>query len=351
VTDTTLDVSRRMQIMTRLAARFSAALLPLVLAWSCVPAQAETPPDHLTVNVFPGGFNWPLFVARDKGLFAQHHLAVDIQPTTGSVAQMSGLATGKFEIAMTAVDNIVAYVEGEGDKSVGQQKGFMAFMGSDSGFLSLVSAPSIAAPAGLKGTKISVDALSTGYAFVLYDMLAKEGLTKNDYTITPVGGMIQRWTDMQEGKHVATLLSTPYDILAKAKGFHQLAWATDVIGPYQGNVAATRRDWAATHRAQMVGYVQAYAAAIDWLYAPEHRSEAIEILRHNLPTMSQDLAEQTYGELLDPNAGFFKGAKVNLEGLQTVLRLRSTYAGGPKLTDPSRYYDPSVWTEAMTHGH
>ena len=103
--------------------------------------SANAPLEKLTVNVFPGGFNWPLFVARDKGFFAQQGLEVAVQPTTGSVAQMSGLASGKFDIAMTAVDNIVAYVEGEGDKSVGKQPDFFGFMGSDSGFLSLVSVP------------------------------------------------------------------------------------------------------------------------------------------------------------------------------------------------------------------
>ncbi len=34
-------------------------------------SSANAPLEKLTVNVFPGGFNWPLFVARDKGFFAR----------------------------------------------------------------------------------------------------------------------------------------------------------------------------------------------------------------------------------------------------------------------------------------
>ncbi len=319
----------------------------LMLASLTPTHSVAAPLQHLTVNVFPGGFNWPLFVARDKGLFAQQGLEVEIQPTTGSVAQMSGLASGRFDIAMTAIDNIVAYAEGEGDKSVGKQPDFFAFMGSDSGFLSLVSVPTIKDVSALRGTTLLVDARSTGYAFVLYDMLKRVGLKDSDYRIKPAGGMVQRWTAMQKGLGSATLLSTPFDILAKDKGFHQFAWATRVIGPYQGNVAATKRGWAAAHRQEVIGYIRAYSAAIDWLYRPQNRDEAIRILRANLPTMPEKLAEQTYGELLDPKSGFSRGAKVDEAGIKTVLRLRSTYGKGPQLDDPSRYFDAGYWSQAV----
>ncbi|MEI9915191.1 MAG: hypothetical protein WDN29_04585 [Methylovirgula sp.] len=78
-----------------------------------------------------------------------------------------------------------------------------------------------------------------------------------------------------------------------------------------------------------------------------HIEQARKGLRANLPNMPEKLAEQTYGELLDPKAGFFRSAKVNMDGLRTVLRLRSTYGSGPKLDDPARYYDASYWADAM----
>ena len=106
------------------------------------PAAAE-PLFKLVVNVFPGGFNWPSFVAQEKGLFAQNDLEVALQSTANSVAQMTGLSQGNFDIAMTAVDNIVAYVEGQGEAPIGPQPEFFAFMGSDSGFLSLVARPEV----------------------------------------------------------------------------------------------------------------------------------------------------------------------------------------------------------------
>ena len=313
-------------------------------------AVAKTTPKFgdVTVNVFPGGFNWPSYVAEDKGFFAQHGIRVILQGTTGSVNQMTDLSQGRFDIAMTAIDNIVAYVEGEGEAPIGAQPDFVAVMGSDSSFLSLVAAPDIKSYDDLRGKTLSVDARTTGYAFVLYDMLARKGLQPSDYKIETAGGMVQRWAALQQHQQAATLLSTPFNILARNEGFNQIATATDVIGPYQGNVAATRRSWAKHNKAKVVAFIRAYVEAIDWLYDPRNHDEAIRILRRNVPQMSPELAATTYGELLDPHAGFFRKGRMNVAGIRTVLDLRSRYATPHKtLTDPSKYYDPTYYRAAM----
>jgi ABC-type nitrate/sulfonate/bicarbonate transport system substrate-binding protein len=87
----------------------TAALLIVAAVVMDVPATAQVP-SEITVNVFPGGFNWPSFVAQEKGFFERNGIRVILQATPNSVAQMTGLAEGKFDIAVTAVDNIVAYV-------------------------------------------------------------------------------------------------------------------------------------------------------------------------------------------------------------------------------------------------
>jgi ABC-type nitrate/sulfonate/bicarbonate transport system substrate-binding protein len=169
-------------------------------------AGAAKPRSPLTLNVFPGGFNWPSFVALDKGFFAANGLEVMLQSTPNSAAQMTGLANGAFDVAMTAVDNIVAYVEGRGEAPIGPQPDFFAFMGSDNGFLSLVASPEIKHIDDLKGKTLSVDARTTGYAFVLLDMLRRGGLAASDYQIVKVGGMVQRWDALREGKQDAPIV-------------------------------------------------------------------------------------------------------------------------------------------------
>ncbi len=76
------------------------------------PGSKEKPLEFI---VFPGGFNWPVWVAQDKGLFGQNGVTVKITPTPSSVFQLTGLIEGKFDLAMTAIDNLIAYREGQGE--------------------------------------------------------------------------------------------------------------------------------------------------------------------------------------------------------------------------------------------
>ena len=52
----------------------------------------------VTVSVFPGGFNWGLYVGQDKGFFAEHGILVEMQGTPNSVTQMTDFSQGKFDI-------------------------------------------------------------------------------------------------------------------------------------------------------------------------------------------------------------------------------------------------------------
>ena len=330
-----LDVIRRVALV----------LVPTLTMTAPALAQVVS---EVTVNVFPGGFNWGIYVAQERGLFENNGIRVTVQGTPSSVAQMTGLSEGKFDIAMTAIDNVVAYVEGQGEAPIGPQSEFFAFMGSYTGFLSLVTAPDVKAVADLRGRTLSVDALTTGYAFVLLEILRRSGLHDGDYSVAKVGGMVQRWTALRERKQDGTMLSTPYNILAKAEGFIQLAQATRVIGHYQGNVAAARRSWAAANRDKVIAYIRGYVEAIDWLYDRVNREAAVQILRKNLPQMSQDLAERSYDELLDPQDGFFRQGRMDMEGLKTVLDLRNRYGKPAKLLDdPMKYYDPAFHAAAI----
>jgi ABC-type nitrate/sulfonate/bicarbonate transport system substrate-binding protein len=318
-------------------ARIIAAALLLLTALAPVHAQSGKP---IELIVFPGGFNWPIWVAEEKGLFAGNNVAVKVTPTPGSAFQLTGLIDGKFDMAMTAIDNIIAYSEGQGAAPTKETPDLVAFMGGDNGFLRLMAVPEVKAYTDLKGKQISVDALTTGYAFVLQELLTKGGLKPGEYELVTAGGVLQRFQALLEKKHAATLLISPFEVNAEAKGFTRLANADDALGAYQGLVGATRRAWAREREADLVGFIRAYLAALDWLYAPSNKDEAVAILRKNLPAMTEELAQKSYDILVHPSRGFARRAELDVAGIKTVLALRSKYAQPSKpLTDPAKYYD------------
>jgi len=292
--------------------------------------------QDLRVIVFPGGFNLPIWAAERQGFFEEHGVRVLLTPTPSSTFQMQGLAEGRFDIAMTAFDNVVAYQEGQGEAEIPPNPDLFAFMGSDQGFLSVIGGREVKSFKDLKGKKLSVDALTTGYAFVLRELMARNGIAESDVTFDRAGGALSRFQELLKGSHSATILVTPFDLLAMNKGHARLAVAHEQLGPYQGVVAAARRSWAKQNEAAVVGFVRAYRAGVEFLYA--NREIAGALLIANVRAMTPDLAKQTLGVLLDERSGFFRDVRLDPTGMETVLALRSKF-GKVKLYDPQKYLD------------
>ena len=301
----------------------------------------------VNVIVFPGGFNWPIWVAQEKGFFAKNGIEVALTLTPNSVFQLTGLIEGKFDLAMSGIDNLIAYREGQGEVDVVGPDLF-AFMGSDTAFLRLVTVPEVKTIADLRGKVVSVDARTTGFAFVLLEILERGGLKESDYSIEKAGGVLQRFEALMEKKHAGTLLMTPFEVRAEAKGYNRLANAIEVLGRYQGLVGGARKSWADANREAVIGYIRAWSDAVDWLYSPANRDDALAIFTKNIPGAEPQTAEAAYRIFLSAEEGFQRKAKIDVEGVRTVLQLRSKY-GLPKktLTDPTKYYDPSFYEAAM----
>ena len=341
-----------MNLHKRALGRLLACLPFLALASANAQTPAATPaapiPGAIQVISFGGGFNLPLWAAKDQGFFKQHGIEVQHTITADSKQVFSGLMEGKYHVAITALDNILAYQEGQGELKFDPPSDFFGFMGSDDGFLSLVAAPDVKSFADLKGKTISVDAMSNGFSFALRDMLARNGIKESDVQWARAGGTDRRFAALMEGQHAATMLRAPFDLQAKNRGFNQLATTRSTIGNYMGIVGASRRSWAASNEAQVVSFIRAYRDAIRWLKMPENRPQAQALLMKYVPNMNAQIAAQSGDLLLDPQSGFFSDVQLDDKGIQAVMDLRSKLGESTqKLTDPSKYVDKRYWQKAL----
>ncbi len=301
----------------------------------------------LRLVVFAGASNWPLWAAEAHGFLAAEGLAVTVDVTPNSTEMAANLHAGRYDLALSSIDNIVAYNEGQGATDVGQTD-FVALFGVDDGLLSVMADPAIASLDGLKGKTLSLDAPATGFAFVLRAMLEQAGLAPGDVAIARVGGGAQRLDALLRHDQDGTLLNAPLDLVAEANGFRRLATATATIGPYQGVAGASRRDWAAQNRAATEGFIRAFHGGVGWIADPAHRDAAITLLMSKMRGMDRATAERAYARLLDLKTGIHRDLRIDVEGLRTVLRLRSAYALPQReLNEPQRYVDLSYLTAAL----
>ena len=311
-------------------------------------AQAPAaPPTPLRVIAFDGGWNLPVWAAQRQGFFEANGVSVQLSYTPSSVYLITSLLDGKFDIALALMDNFVAYQEGQGEAKIAYNVDLFAFMGTDGGFASIVAAPPIKSFADLKGKTVSIDAMTTGFAFLMRELLARNGIGDADVTYVRAGGTANRYRELLAGKQDATALRTPFELTAKARGFNVLAYA-EALGAYQGTAGAARRSWAATHEKELLGFMRAYRVGVDWVYDRANREVVEALLIANQRDMTPALAKQAYDLLLADKGGITRDLALDMNGVRTVLELRSKY-GEPKkmLTDPMKYVDLSYYEKAF----
>lgn len=307
-------------------------------------------PEVTTVRAitFGGGYNLPAWVAQRYGYFTRHGVEVRIEYTPDSVYLMAGLIDGQFDIAMTAIDNLIAYQEGQGEAETASKADLAAFMSMDSGFLELVASPDVTRVADLRGRNIAVDALTTGFAFVLREMISRAGMSDADVVYVRAGGSPARLRAMLEGEFAATLLPTPFALQAAERGYSILGSGKALLGRYQGRSAFARRTWVRRNEAAVIGFMRAYRDAMHWIFDADNRESAEEILMANDSGLTPALARRTYDLFVDPEAGLFRDLALDIEGIRVVLGLRSKFSSPPKkLDDPMKYIDLDLYRKAF----
>jgi ABC-type nitrate/sulfonate/bicarbonate transport system substrate-binding protein len=313
-----------------------------------VDAQTPAaPPTTLRVIAFDGGWNLPVWAAQRQGFFEANGVSVQLSYTPNSVYLITSQLDGKFDISLALMDNYVAYQEGQGEAKIPDNPDLFAFLGGDGGFASIVAGPAVTRFAELKGKTVSVDAMTTGFAFLTREILARNGVADADVTYVRAGGTANRYRELLAGKQDATMLRTPFDLTAKERGLNVLAYA-ESLGAYQGTAAAARRSWAASHEKEMIGFLRGYRAGVDWIYDRANREIVEAILVAHQRDMTPALAKRAYDLLLADKGGITRDIALDMNGIRTVLELRSKY-GMPKktLTDPMKYVDLTYYEKAF----
>jgi ABC-type nitrate/sulfonate/bicarbonate transport system substrate-binding protein len=337
-------VFRFVQKIVPIGAAIPALALALTLTSN---AHAQTT-KQITINSFKSSSLWPIWAAQKQGFFEKQGLVTKNVYTANSVAQMVGLIKGDFEMVTTAFDNVIAYAEGEGSPTAPKDADLVAFLGGNNGALSLVAIPRIKNTKELAGQDLAVDAISTGFSFVLQDMLAKAGVARGDFKLVPFGNTGARLKAMEDSKAVAGLLTPPFSLAAVAKGYSNLGGAAEVLGGYQGVVAASRRDWVKNNPDTVIAFIRGYRAGLDWLKAPANKQAALAILQAEVPETTPAGAEQNYAMLVVNPKGFDPGGRIDAAGAKRVLELRRQYGPqGKPGADISRFIDESYYERAV----
>ena len=319
-----IALSRRRHGSRTLAAAFLLIGVTTTAAWTRESRDAPQSQTMIPLRVaaFPGAFNLPLQVAQDCGMFSRSGLAVTIVPVKGSVEQMGLLRSGAAKIAVTAFDNVLAYGRRSHEEEDGRHAP-VAIGGSDDGFLRLVAPASVTSYQQLAGQAVAVDAPTTGFAFLLRAMLEKAGV---EAKLVGVGGAVERWQSLRNGTVSATLLSSPFDLIAERAHFHVLGRPTEIVGSYEGPVIAADRRWFEANRKVARSFLAARLLAVRWLDDTRNRAAALAALRAHSSDLDESMATKLLTIMRDPQSGFARDGRIDPVGAAAVARLRERFA-------------------------
>ncbi len=290
-----------------------------------------------TLRVSTFGKPLAVLAAMEQGFFASRELAVEYRQTTSSTEQIRELIASRVDVVHTAIDNVIAYVD-EGED-------LTAFLVLELGISQkLVVGPEVGRYEDLTGRLLGVDALSTGYAFVLREMLARNGLNTGSYELVGVGGSAERARALADGSIAGTLLAAPHDWPAKDAECRVLDHAAAYLPEYPSLTSATTRSIATDRRDALVSYAAAVAAGRQWAVDPSNRKRAIALIARQR-NVSWQLAQEQYAEEVRHLP--IVAIRDALRSIDVVRDLRSRMTGGAGGRAPiENYFDASFMENA-----
>ena len=300
----------------------------------------------MTRRIRLGGFyrSLPMAVAENQGMYEARDLEVEFDQVSSSTQQFQYLSDGRYDVVQTSPDNTANYRLNRANP-IGQLVAAKGFLGLDHGmYLVVVAQPGIESIEQLRGKTISVDAPESGFAYVIYKILASHGLQRGaDYDIVSTGGVYDRFVAMVEqgADFAATLMSGGFETRAAERGFVLLDSVHDIYDPYLGVWAAARDEWLEGTPELATDFVAAYRQASDWVFDPLNRAACIEMLQR-LPNTSPELAERLYQIQVTPGVGNIEGGELDPAGVRNVLNLRDEFGGFEEPQDIDVLVGPST---------
>jgi ABC-type nitrate/sulfonate/bicarbonate transport system substrate-binding protein len=323
--------------------RALAAVAAIAAIAGCAPLNAPAKPEPVTlrINMFRGASNLPIYMARELGAYDRQGIKLEMQFTPDSTTQRAGLPAGKFDIAVTALDNAVAMVESA-------KQDVVIVSGGDGGMNEFLVRPEIMRPADVRGRSYVVDAPNTAFALIGRKILKDAGLVEGrDYRLHSLGGSEARAKAFDSPESGAVLLSPPWNFVAKERGAKSLGSTYDLYGRYQSGGLAVMRQWAGANRPVLERYLAAHIEGCRAARDPAMRARAIAVLQRELK-LTPAMAEASYQELNKPH-GIAPDCALDLEGFRNMLSLRAEIEGqwGGKAPDTAKFLDLSYYDRAL----
>ncbi len=244
------------------------AAVIMVLAAGCTTASGNTasgaapPPEKpdITVAAIPAVDLAGLYIAQDRGLFAQQELHVTIEKIASSQAIIADQLKGQVDIS---AGSYLAYISAQAAGARFRILAEASILGPDSRVLVTTANSPITTIADLAGKKIGVNGTNSIGTLLISELLAEHGISRRKVDfITDPDGFPAMPGQLAEGDWGAAFLAEPYITVAGEEYGEQVLADLDQGAtssfPIDGYVAT--QAWAQKYPKTAAAFVRAIEA-------------------------------------------------------------------------------------------
>jgi NitT/TauT family transport system substrate-binding protein len=261
----------------------------------------------------------PFYAAKDHGYYKEEGLDFEFILMSANLASTAVL-TGDLDYNGAVTGVVGAAVKGQPIKAV--------IFTMRSPVQGLMAKPEIKNLHQLKGKKIGVSSPGSTTDIATRYILKRQGYEfPNDYSIVYIATEPGRLAALDAGILDAALLSVPENILARQKGFNELAFSGDFIEfPQNGFGTSTKKIKENPDEVQRI--VRATLRGLFFVSDKKNKDASLDIIMKTWPIKSRAMAGEMYDYMVRV---MLRDGSINMNGLQALVDQQRESA---KVTEP-----------------
>ena len=278
----------------------------LLVSPTSLTAQASLKKVRLSIPA-PNVTYLPFYAAKEHGYYKDEGLDVEFILMSANLASTAVL-TGDLDYNGAVTGVVGAAVKGQPIKAV--------IFTMRSPVQGLMAKPEIKNLQQLKGKKIAVSSPGSTTDIATRYILKQQGYEfPRDYSIVYIATEPGRLAALDTGVLDAALLSVPENILARHKGFNELAFSGDFIEfPQNGFGTSTKK--IKENPDEVLRIVRATLRGLFFVSDKKNKEASLDIVMKTWPIKSRAMASEMYDYMVRV---MLRDGSINMSGLQALV--------------------------------
>ena len=308
------------------------SVLLLFLMVLAVPQLGYSQPFRISYGG-TSGYNVPIWVTQEAGLFKKHGLNGELVMISGASQSMQAMLANETQVANTSGSAPVqAKIQGADAVIIATSYDLIPY--------GVVVHKDIRTPADLKGKRIAISRFGGITELAVKLAVEKFGLSPKDVTMIQAGPDAQRIPAVATGTVAASVLAPPGLFAASAQGLRILADLSDLGVKYPTSSFFVMRSYLVENRASLKKFLMALTEGLH-IYVND-KDFSMRVMQKYTKLGDREIASKTQD---------YYGKKTLLVPLNDPVAIKETIPSDKSAgRKPEEFYDNSIIQELVKEG-